>query len=115
MQFASALGACLRPADLGESGAAVETGAEMNTASPLAMNARVSFATDAAGNLSAGQINGSIPHSNLINTFPPAIAAMCNASVIPHPALRLHARVFSTLVAAVIPPTQATFRSNLAR
>ena len=45
------------------------------------LNARLSFATNAAGNISVGQINGSIPHDNFMNTFPPAMAAMCNASI----------------------------------
>lgn len=45
------------------------------------LNARLSFTIDAAGNISVGQINGSIPHDNLLNTFPPAIAAACNASI----------------------------------
>ena len=45
------------------------------------LNARLSFTKDAAGNLNFGQINGSIPNSNLMNTFPPAIAEMCNTSI----------------------------------
>jgi len=45
------------------------------------LNARLSFATDAAGNIQFGQINGSIPHDNIVNTFAPALAAMCNASI----------------------------------
>lgn len=45
------------------------------------LNARLSFAVDAAGHMQSGQINGSIPHTDFMNTFPPALAAMCNASI----------------------------------
>jgi hypothetical protein len=45
------------------------------------LNARLSFATDAGGNITFGQINGSIPHSEIVNTFEPALDATCNASI----------------------------------
>lgn len=45
------------------------------------LNARLSFAAGATGNLYFGQINGSIPHTDLLNAFAPAIAALCNASI----------------------------------
>ena len=45
------------------------------------LNARLSFTINAAGNMPVGQINGSIPHDNFLNTFPPAIAEACNASI----------------------------------
>jgi hypothetical protein len=45
------------------------------------LNARLSFGTDASGNIQFGQINGSIPHSDIVNTFEPAIAALCNTSI----------------------------------
>ena len=45
------------------------------------LNARLSFTIDADGNISLGQINGSIPHDNLLNAFVPAIAAACNADI----------------------------------
>ena len=45
------------------------------------LNARLSFTTNAAGNMPVGQINGSIPHDNLLNTFPPTMSASCNASI----------------------------------
>lgn len=45
------------------------------------LNARLSFTTNAAGNMPVGQINGSIPHDNFLNTFPPTMAAACNASI----------------------------------
>ena len=45
------------------------------------LNARLSFVTNAAGNIQAGQINGSIPHTDFMNTFPPAMAAMCNEAI----------------------------------
>jgi hypothetical protein len=45
------------------------------------LNARLSFTINAGGNISVGQINGSIPHDNLLNTFPPAIDASCEANI----------------------------------
>lgn len=45
------------------------------------LNARLSFETDAAGNISLGQINGSIPHDEYLNAFGPAIADLCNTSI----------------------------------
>lgn len=45
------------------------------------LNARLSFSTDATGNIQFGQINGSIPHSDFMITFPPALAATCNTSI----------------------------------
>lgn len=45
------------------------------------LNARLSFATDVNGNVSFGQINGSIPHDDLLNNFLPTMAASCNASI----------------------------------
>lgn len=45
------------------------------------LDARLSFATDGAGNISFGQINGSIPHEDLINQFLPTLAANCNAAI----------------------------------
>lgn len=47
----------------------------------VVLNARLSFAKDATGNIQFGQINGSIPHENLVATFPPAMAALCNTSI----------------------------------
>lgn len=49
------------------------------------LNARLSFTTNAAGNISVGQINGSIRHTDLLNTFAPAMAAACNASIQSNP------------------------------
>ncbi len=49
------------------------------------LNARLSFTTNAAGNMPVGQINGSIPHDNLLTTFPPAMAEACNASIQSNP------------------------------
>ena len=45
------------------------------------LNARLSFAANAAGNLSFGQINGSIPHTEVVNAFEPTIASFCNESI----------------------------------
>ena len=45
------------------------------------LNARLSFATDASGHITFGQINGSIPHTDILNLFEPAIDATCNASI----------------------------------
>ncbi len=45
------------------------------------LNARLSFATDATGNIQFGQINGSIPHSDIMNNFLPALDATCNTSI----------------------------------
>ena len=45
------------------------------------LNARLSFATDGAGHMPFGQINGSIPNTDLMNNFAPAMAAMCNESI----------------------------------
>ena len=45
------------------------------------LNARLSFVADAAGHMQSGQVNGSIPHTDFMNAFPPALAAMCNASI----------------------------------
>jgi hypothetical protein len=45
------------------------------------LNARLSFATNAAGNITVGQVNGSIAHSDLMNNFLPSLAAACNASI----------------------------------
>jgi len=45
------------------------------------LNARLSFATDGAGQMPFGQINGSIPHTDFMNNFAPAMAAMCNESI----------------------------------
>jgi len=50
------------------------------------LNARLSFAADATGNIDFGQINGSIPHSDIMNIFSPALAATCNASIQSDPA-----------------------------
>ena len=50
------------------------------------LNARLSFAVDAAGHMQSGQINGSIPHTDFKNAFPPALAAICNASIQSDPA-----------------------------
>jgi hypothetical protein len=45
------------------------------------LNARLSFMKNSAGNMPFGQINGSIPHSNVMSTFPPAMAALCNDAI----------------------------------
>ena len=45
------------------------------------LNARLSFTKDVSGNMPFGQINGSIPHSDIVNVFEPAMAAMCNAAI----------------------------------
>jgi len=60
------------------------------------LNARLSFATNAAGNISFGQVNGSIPHSDLTNNFLPAIANACDASIQSDPSSN-----FSTLCKSV--------------
>lgn len=44
-------------------------------------NARLSFTIGAGGDMPFGQINGLIPHDNLLNTFPPTIAIACNDSI----------------------------------
>ena len=44
-------------------------------------NARLSFSADATGNITLGQINGSIPHTDITDLFEPAMAALCNASI----------------------------------
>ena len=45
------------------------------------LNARLSFTTDADGNISVGQINGSIAHDEILNTFVPVMANACNTSI----------------------------------
>jgi len=49
-------------------------------------NARLSFTTNGAGDITFGQINGMIPHEDLLNTFPPTIAIACNDSIENDPA-----------------------------
>jgi hypothetical protein len=45
------------------------------------LNARLSFTINAGGNISVGQINGSIPHDEMLIVFSPAVATACNASI----------------------------------
>jgi len=44
-------------------------------------NARLSFTTSAAGDITFGQINGLISHEDLLNTFLPTLAMACNDSI----------------------------------
>ena len=45
------------------------------------LNARISFSVNASGNISSGQINGSIPHDEMESIFSPEVANECNASI----------------------------------
>ena len=53
------------------------------------LNARLSFTINAGGNISVGQINGSIPHDEMLNVFSPAVATACNASIQSNPSSSL--------------------------
>jgi len=44
-------------------------------------NARLSFTTSAAGDITLGQINGLISHEDLLNTFLPTLSMACNDSI----------------------------------
>jgi len=45
------------------------------------LNARLSSTSNGDGHMPFGQINGSIPHTDYMNTLPRAMAAMCKASI----------------------------------
>ncbi len=45
------------------------------------LNARLSFTINAEGDISVGQVNGSIAHDDVLNAFPPALAATCNTAI----------------------------------
>ena len=59
----------------------IELPAGAGNATLPVLNARLSFTADATGNITLGQINGSIPHTDMVNIFAPTIAALCNASI----------------------------------
>jgi hypothetical protein len=53
------------------------------------LNARLSFTINTAGDISVGQINGSIRHDDLVNIFLPGVDATCNTSIQSDPSSEL--------------------------